>query len=105
MFAIDLLISVEGGLRGGLRAVVVVAAVVVAGTFYQRWSIVPTRATPHHAMAGLGLVGGALVASSAFGTGAGVFGNEVTGALGLAALWVAVIAARTTLTTSTGADR
>lgn len=102
IFVVDLLVSVDGTPRAGLRVVVIVAAIVVAGTFFQRWSIVPARHLPHHVMAGLGLVGGALVASSAFGLDAGVFGNEVTGALGLAALWVAVIAARTTHSTPTG---
>lgn len=105
VFAVDLLSDIDGGTRAGLRVVVIVAAIVVAGTFYQRWSIVPTRAVPHHVMAALGLIGGALVASSAFSTGAGVYGNQITAALGLAALCVAVLAALATLTTSTGAGR
>lgn len=105
VFVADLLFDIDGGMRGGLRIVVIVAAIAVAGTFYQRWSTVPARAVPHHAMAALGLIGGALVASSAFSVEPGVYGNQITALLGLSALVLAVIAARATLATSTGAPR
>lgn len=105
VFAVDLTTDLDGSARGLLRGLVVAAGAVVAGVFYQRWSTLPERTVPHHAMAALAMLGGALVASSAFSTGAGVFGNSVTASLGLAALWISLLAARATLATPTGVRR
>lgn len=105
VFALDLTADLDGSTRGLLRGVVVAAGAVVAGIFFQRWSTLPERAVPHHIMAALAMLGGALVASSAFSTGAGVFGNSLTASLGLAALWISLLAARTTLASPTGAHR
>ena len=96
-FVVDAIAEVDGSVRSALRVVVVVGAALSAGTLYQRWSIVPVRTPAHHAMAAAGLLGGALVASSAFSNGPGVFGTGTTGALGAAALLVALLAARFTL--------
>jgi hypothetical protein len=95
-YVVDLVAEIDGSARVVLRVLVIAAAAVVAGTFFQRWSTVPERTTPHHVMAALGLLGGALVASSAFSTAPGVFGNLATASLGLVALWVSLLAARTT---------
>ncbi|MGB9011333.1 MAG: hypothetical protein WCB95_00490, partial [Aeromicrobium sp.] len=98
-------LDVDGPARGMLRGAVVVAAAVAAGIFFQQWSTTTKRSIPHHAMAALAMLGGALVASSAFSTGAGVLGNTVTASLGLAALWISLLAARATLASPTGASQ
>ena len=105
VFFVDALSSVDGTPRGLLRGVMLLSAVVVAGTFFQRWSVLAQRDVAHHAMAALGMLGGALVASSVLSTGAGVFGNGVTGALGVTALVIAVAAARASLASDTGVGR
>lgn len=105
VFVLDLSLDVDGPARGMLRGAVVVAAAVAAGIFFQRWSTLTKRSVPHHAMAALAMLGGALVASSAFSTGAGVLGNTVTASLGLAALWISLLAARATLASPTGASQ
>lgn len=105
VYAADLLAELEGTTRTVLRIAAIVAAAVAAGTFFQRWSVVPARTVPHHAMAALGLLGGALVASSAFGAGPGAFGNELTASLGLAALVVSLLAARASLASPSGVNR
>ena len=86
-----------GTTRTVLQAVALGGAAIAAGTFYQHWSTVPVRLVPHHVMAGLGLLGGALVASSAVSADAGVFGNAITASRGAAALLVATAAASSTL--------
>ncbi len=103
VFAMDLLTDVDGSTRGVLRGVVVAAAAVVAGVTFQRWSTVEERTVPHHAMAALALLGGALVASSAFSAGADVFSNTMTASLGLTALWISLLAA--SFASPTGVDR
>lgn len=100
VYAVDVITSVDGGARAGLRILALVGAVVVAGAVYQRWGALPQRTPADHAMAGAGLLGGALVASSTFAAGPGVFANAVTGALGCVAMLVALVAARTTIPTT-----
>lgn len=100
LYAIDVVGTVDGGQRAGLRVAALVGAVLVAGATYQRWGSVPARTPAHHAMAAAGLLGGALVASSSFSAGAGVFGNPTTGALGCVAMLVALVAARATVSES-----
>jgi peptidoglycan/LPS O-acetylase OafA/YrhL len=97
IYAIDVITSVDGGTRAGLRIAALVGAVLVAGVVYQRWGALPERTPADHAMAGAGLIGGALVASSTFAAGSAVFANAVTGALGCVAMLVALVAARTTV--------
>lgn len=97
LYAIDVIGTVNSGQRAGLRVAALVGAVLVAGATYQRWGSVPARTPAHHAMAAAGLLGGALVASSSFSAGDGVFGNAVTGALGCVAMLVALVAARATV--------
>ncbi len=105
VFLIDLSVDIDGTTRGLLRGVVVAAAAAVAGIFFQRWSTLAQRSVPDHAMAGLALLGGALIASSAFSAGAGVFGNTVTASLGTAALWISLLAGRASLASPTGDRR
>lgn len=100
LYAVDAFATFGGGERAGLRVAALVGAVLVAGATYQRWGSVPARTPAHHAMAAAGLLGGALIASSSFSSGAGVFGNAVTGALGCVAMLVALVAARVTLSES-----
>ncbi len=97
LYAVDVVAAVSGGQRAGLRVAALVAAVLVAGVTYQRWGSAPARTPAHHAMAAAGLLGGALIASSSFAAGSGVFGNPVTGALGCVAMLVALVAARVTV--------
>ena len=103
VYVLDLFVDVDGSTRGVLRGVTVAAAALVAAMAFQRWSTVAERDVPHHAMAALALLGGALVASSAFSPGTSVFGNTVTASLGLAALWISLLAA--SFASQTGVDR
>lgn len=100
IYAVDVIAEFDGGTRAGLRILALVAAVVVAGVVYQRWGALPKRAPADHAMAGAGLLGGALVASSTFAAGSAVFANAIIGALGCVAMLVALVAARATVSTT-----
>ena len=77
------------------RVAAIIAAVVCAGVIYQSWSVRQRHTARDHAAVAAALLGGALVASSAFSAPAAqIFGNSLTAAAGVAGLALALVGSR-----------
>jgi peptidoglycan/LPS O-acetylase OafA/YrhL len=89
--------ALNSTVAGVCRAVVIVGAVICAGVLYQLWSVRKPNDVADHAAVAAALLGGALVASSAFSAPSSqVFGNGLTAALGVAGLLLGLAGARPT---------
>ncbi|MEO6606320.1 MAG: hypothetical protein ABIN55_11945 [Aeromicrobium sp.] len=93
VFAADVVADVDWseGTLPGLRLLVLAASALLAGLYYWHWESVKVRAPATHAAAALGLLGGALLVASVFGSGRGeaVFRGTVMAAAGMAAVALA----------------
>jgi peptidoglycan/LPS O-acetylase OafA/YrhL len=79
------------------RAAAIIGAAVCAGVIYQLWSVRKQHTPQDHAAVAAALLGGALVASSAFSAPTGhIFGSSLTAAAGVAGLALALLGSRPT---------
>lgn len=91
-FAVEVIarVDLDSSGRGVARVIVLLGAVLCTGALYQAWSVVKGHTVRDHLAVAAALVGGALIASSAFSRSDQVFGNDVTAAAGLIGLVTAL---------------
>lgn len=95
LFAVELATDFSQDALPGIRVLVVIAALVFAGCMYYHWEAVDTRVPATHGAAALGLLGGALVASSVFTSGLDVvFRNAVLAGTGMSAIVLSYVLAQ-----------
>lgn len=95
LFAVELATDWSEDALPGIRVLAVIAALVFAGCMYYHWEAVEERVPATHAAAGLGLVGGALMASSVFTSGLDVvFRSTPMAAIGMSAIVLSYVLAQ-----------
>ncbi len=95
LFAVELATDWSQDARPGIRVLAVFAAAVFAGAIYIHWESAKKRVPATHAAAALGLLGGALVASSVFSSGLDVvFRHTVMAGIGVSAMVLSYVFAQ-----------